>query len=549
MLYNQFIKPVIVILFLSVTSVFTQSDLQNVRENISVERIKRHMHFLGSDLFEGRATGSIGASLAAKYLAIRFEEYGLTPVGSGYTYYQYVPMHSNKPNENSILTLNTNEVVKELQLNEDYLIYGAGDRSFIPSETEMVFVGYGIIAPEFDYNDYAGIDIEGKIAVMFEGEPYSEADDYFNGENNSVYSYSGSKQRIALSRGAIGTVIIPHYDNNNWENKQREFYFEDVYLAYSVNTGLNIMLNPKFLPDLFAASKFTGDEVVNNIKKGLVESFPLNTTLVFKGSFKRRDFVGQNVVGLVKSYNEEYDQNPIIITAHYDHLGIGLPVEGDSIYNGVFDNAIGCAVLLELAKLTGENRSRLMRPVLFLLVTGEEKGLLGSRYYLDQPLFPLYKTVANINIDGVPFIDEFDSIIPFGYNLSTLKNSIDRVAGKLNLSIEEIPELFSNSETFNRSDQIAFANAGIPAVLIMDGTDYKNISTETGMNKLIEYANSIYHTPFDDLSQSVNYNAVEQYVELLYRFILDISNSEDEPEWFSGVPYRSARLRTKAERR
>jgi Zn-dependent M28 family amino/carboxypeptidase len=280
-----------------------------------------------------------------------------------------------------------------------------------------------------------------------------------------------------------------------------------------------------------------------------MRSFDLKTKLSFKGEFKRRDFVASNVIGLIEGSDEELRDSYIIVSAHYDHLGIGEAVKGDSIYNGVFDNAAGTAAVLELAKVFASKSIRTKRSIIFLLLTGEEKGLLGSIYYTDHPIKPLYKTIANINIDGVASFDIFKSIVAVGSEYSTLKNNIEHSAEKMNLSIVPIPSQFVESESFNRSDQIAFANAGIPSVLVLDAPDYVNISKTDAIEKFIYYNQNVYHTPFDDLQQPINYDAVNQHLELLFDIIYSLANSESEPEWNSGAPFINARLRSKAEKK
>ncbi len=539
------------IVFIAFTAALVSAQSQN--GNLpDVGKVKEHLEYLGSDLFAGRAAGSIGAALAAKYLALNLEQSGIQPAGDNNTFYQYVPMHGASPHIDTELKLFLNDNGLDLKLKKDFLMYGSGDRRYIPNKTELVFAGYGIIAPEFDYNDYESIEAEGKIIVVLGGEPNSNREDFFDGAKTTVYSYPGSKQRIALSRGALGTIIIPATSNDaeeTWRNKIREFSFEDVYLAYSVTTTLNLVLNPVHAEMMFGNSEYSWGDIESFHNTGTMKSFAMNAQLTFKGEFIRRDFIGQNVAGLIRGGDYNFSDRCIIVSAHYDHLGIGTPVQGDSVYNGVFDNAIGSAVLLELADQLARENNELKRSVLFLFVTGEEKGLLGSRYYTDHPIFPLYKTSANINIDGVPFIDSFNSVVAFGYKMSSLKNNIDSVSGGFGLYVQEIPQQFSGSETFNRSDQIAFANAGIPSILVMDGTDYKSVSEEEGLRRLINYANNIYHTPFDDLSQSINYTAVAEYVEFMKALIINLANDENEPEWNPGASYRMARLRSIAEKK
>jgi Zn-dependent M28 family amino/carboxypeptidase len=191
----------------------------------------------------------------------------------------------------------------------------------------------------------------------------------------------------------------------------------------------------------------------------------------------------------------------------------------------------------------------LQRSIIFIATTGEEKGLLGSTYYVDHPIFPLYKTIANINIDGIAFIDEFKSIIGIGAEYSELKNQLITTANDFSLSIAEIPSEFYSTETFNRSDQIAFAKAGIPSILILDGPDYITIDRETSIKKLIYYNNTIYHSPFDDLSINFNFKASVQHIKIISSFIFDLSRSEETIAWNKDVSYNFIRLQTKAEKR
>ncbi|MFO7447873.1 MAG: hypothetical protein R6W90_16035, partial [Ignavibacteriaceae bacterium] len=221
--------------------------------DFSKEAINRHLQFLGSDLCEGRGTGTAGGNLAAKYLALEFAKLNLTPLGSNGTYYQYIPMHGSVPLPGSKLIISNNEAETELSLGDDYLLYKSGEQTFVSTPLPMVFAGYGIIAPEFDYNDYQSIDVEGKIVVVLEGEPSSDDPGYFSGRNPSIYSFPEAKQRIAMSRGAAGIVIIPgiSYD---WKNLKNIFSFEDVTLAYSVTGNLSVLLNPLSSEVLFRNS-------------------------------------------------------------------------------------------------------------------------------------------------------------------------------------------------------------------------------------------------------------------------------------------------------
>ncbi|MCF8241264.1 MAG: M28 family peptidase [Melioribacteraceae bacterium] len=544
----------IYILLIAVNVLIAQApnNLPDALMSISGQAIKRHLDFLGSDLFEGRGTGTTGGNLAAKYLAQELNKIGLEPVGSGGTYYQHIPMHGSTALNSSKLEVFTEGTSVVLELWSDYLLFKSGDQTFTPNPIPLVFVGYGINAPEFDYNDYQSIDAEGKIVVFLDGEPISDNDDYFNGAAPSIHSSPEAKQRTALSRGARGSILIPELKNDgnsDWQNLIREFKFENVTLAYSATGSLSLLINPKAAEKIFQKSGKSYSDILSMHDEMRMTSFDLSSSISFKGEFKRRDFIAPNVVGMIEGSDPELRNTYVLISAHYDHLGIGPAVKGDSIYNGVFDNAVGAAGLLEIARVVNSLDVKPKRSIVFLLLTGEEKGLLGSQYYVDHPIFPLYKTVANINVDGVALWDNFKSIVALGENYSTIQSFVYETADKFDLDVVPIPEQFMQLESFSRSDQISFANAGIPSVLIYEGPDYVNMTYQEGIEKLIFYSDSIYHTPFDDLNQHLNLEAAVQHLQIILDVAYSIADSETEPEWKPGSPFINARLRSIAERR
>jgi len=525
------------------------SQTEDLSVKISVENLKRHIEILANDSLEGRGTGQKGGESAAKYLANEFEKLKLRKAGNLSSYYQYIPMHGSIPQLTSELVLYSGEKQNHLTLYEDYLLYKSGAQTFIPVALELVFVGYGIIALEFDYNDYQSVDVKGKIVVFLEGEPYSTDEDYFDAERPTIYSYPESKQRIAISRGAGGSILIPDLKYKTWEKLVREFSFEDVTLAYSVSGNLSLLINPSMADDLFKNSGYTLEDIYKMRSSNSITGFPLKAKLSFKGEFKERDFLSPNIVGMISGSDPELKDSYLIISAHYDHLGIGPPVKGDSVYNGAFDNAIGDAALLEIARIFVNKEVHPKRSIIFLLLTGEEKGLLGSIFYTANPVVPLYKTIANVNIDGIALFDIFKSIIGIGKEYSTLEEYLEKAAKENNLIISSIPPLFERSESFYRSDHAAFAAAGIPSILIVDGIDYKNLSREEALKRFINYSENVYHSPFDDLNQPMNFNAAVQHIDFIYDFCNELANSNETPEWKQGSPFINARLRSIAEKK
>ncbi len=547
---NKLIKIIsLVLLLFSFSLSQIQDDLSGINISNSSLSIERHLKTLASDIFEGRGTGTTGGSLAAKYIASEFAKYGLKPVGENNSFYQNIPMHGSYPLKSSELKIYSGGEEFALQLDEDYLLYKSGQQTFTPVPLQIIFVGYGIVAPEFDYNDYQSVNVEGKIVLFLGGEPESDDPEYFDGEIPTVYSYPVSKQRIALSRGAAGSILIPDLDNSEWQKRVNEFSFEDANLAYSASNNLSILINPEAIDYFFQNAEFSFSQILQMKEEHRLKSFPLNAELTFRGEYIQRDFLEQNVIGLLDGSDSELKDSHLIISAHYDHLGIGPQVDGDSIYNGALDNAIGVSVLLELAKLISLANLPPARSIIFLALTGEEKGLLGSSYYTDNPLVPLYKTIANINIDGIAFFRDFQSIIGVGSEYSTLENNLLESASRFELQVDSIPHQFKVFEAFNQSDQISFASAGIPSILVLEGLKNKHRSKEEVLYSFIDYMVNRYHTPFDDLSQEIDYLAAAQHTEVLFDLAISLMNSETTPEWKSGSPFISARLRSIAEKR
>ncbi len=528
------------------------NDAAAARASISGERIYRHLAVLGSDSLAGRGTGTRGGEKAAAYLAQQLQSFGLLPVGDDSSYFQQIPMHASKPLPGSKLQLVTKSGPVDLVLGADYLLYNTGAQTFIPKPVPLVFVGYGISAPEYDYNDYQTLNVVGKIVVFLSGEPYAHDLSYFEGEAETVHALPEVKQKVALSRGAVGSIMIPsprHPFGRDWQYWLDQFAFEDVSLFYSATGNLSVVMNPAAAGRLFEGAAYSLADVVAMERANAVRSFGLQVSASFRGSFQQRDFLAANVIGLLPGSDPGLRDTFVLISAHYDHLGVGPAVAGDSIYNGVFDNAAGVAGVLEIAHAFAGLAEKPRRTLLFLFLTGEEKGLLGSTYYVDHPVKPLYRTIANLNVDGLAMFDTFADIVGVGAELSTLGDLLVPLAAEMNLAVSPVPAPFAEAASFGRSDQVAFARGGIPALLIMEGLQYHNTPAAAGLQRMIEWGRRFYHSPFDDLHQPMNLTAAAQHTQILFAFCHLLANLEDEPKWKKGTPYLNARLQSLAEKR
>ncbi|MBE0645775.1 MAG: M28 family peptidase [Bacteroidetes bacterium] len=526
--------------------------VRGAMERVSVERLWHHASVLASDDFEGRGTGSQGERTAAAYISAAMQASGLEPLGDDGGYAQYVPLHGSTPLPDSRLTLVTPTGKRELSLGQDYLLYKTGAQTFIPQPLPLIFVGYGIVAPEYDYNDYQHLDVRDAIVVFLSGEPESDDPRYFEGSQRSIYAIPEMKQRIAFTRGARGSIMIPlprlgtGYD---WEDWQRMFASEDVTLPINVPSNLSVMLRLELAAMLFDGASSSLDDVLRMNANQSMRSFPLDVSMSFSGSFRDRDFLSANIIGLLRGSDPLLQDSYVLCTAHYDHLGIGLPVEGDSIYNGLVDNALGTAAAMELAHVLADSALRPKRSIVFVFLAAEEKGLLGSLYYTSHPAVPLYRTTACLNIDGLAIIDRFHDIVGIGTEYSTLSNLLERLAGELGLRVSEVPPDFSLLDAFASSDQLAFAQAGVPSLLVMEGNDYANVPDQLGYNRFLEWGRTRYHTPFDDTLQPVDRDALTEHAQVLCAVLASLANTYEPPQWIQGSRYINARLQSQAEER
>ncbi|MCA0447102.1 MAG: M28 family peptidase [Bacteroidetes bacterium] len=542
---------VIILIYLFVFFYLPAFGLQITGFEPDTLRIQKLISVLGHDSLQGRGTGTPGGVKAANYLASQLNESGLEPAGDEGSWFQNIPLHGSTPLPDSRLILEFIDETRLLLLGQDYLLFKTGAQTFIPKPVQMVFAGYGINAPQYDYNDYQDIDVTGKIVVILTGEPESDDPAWFNGKLQTIYSSVEAKQRQAIGFGAAGCILIPNPrdDYRPWTYWVKEFSFETVTQAFAPAGNLSLLLNPKHASALFSGSGYSYQDVMDMDKFNAIRSFNLVAKLSFSGEFRQRDFMAANVIGKIEGSDALLAETAVLVSAHYDHLGIGLKNNSDSIYNGVFDNAMGVAVTLEIARLLNLPENKPERTVIFILTTGEEKGLLGSQFYTMHPVFPLYRTTANINIDGISSFDEFQDVIGIGSDYSNLGRVLETVLKKQNLKPSKIPQSQLNSESFFRSDHFAFASAGIPSVSILEGTQYKNLQETVAEEIKMKWDQTRYHSPFDDLNQPINWRAVRQHSELILKMIKETAEYEGEIVWNSQAPYRNVRLQTIAEKR
>ena len=525
---------VLILFFLNRTN---SRDYFNQKDKI-ISRIKSNSFALAADSMLGRGNGQNGLKIAENYIVAELNKLSK----DNKAVIQKAPVLEILPKQESEFQIINRMGTKTLELNRDYLIHSSGLMKYIPNETEVVFAGYGIFASDIDYNDYNNLNVNGKIVLILEGTP-----EILNSKKEvNKYSVLEYKQKEALSRGASALLIIPSdikMSKGKWEYRVQSYSRPEYNLVFGNNSIPTIIVNPYLIQELFDF-QLPENNIINFLEKNNIK---INTKIIFKPKYKDKSFTISNILYEIKGTQSGLNDDCLIFSAHYDHLGIGKAFDEDSIYNGFQDNSLGCALLFEIARYYTDTKPK--KSVLFIWTAGEEIGLLGSMYYLNNPYYPLYKTLANINVDGVAFMDEFNSIIGLGADYSNLDAILENVAKENSLIVEKIDDEKFDMDAFSRSDQIAFAYSGIPSILILDGMNYKNIEKQQGIEVLYDYFANFYHSPFDDAHQQINWDAAIQHLSLILDFSNGIVNTDIIPEWYPNNRFYLQRLRTEVEKR
>jgi Zn-dependent M28 family amino/carboxypeptidase len=501
---------------------------------------------LSSDEFMGRMPFTEGENLTTSFLESKFKEMGLEP-GNGDSYFQEVPMVSiiTYPEQSMEFKTAQGSVVGEGL--KDFVIWTQRTDSVVKVEdAEVVFAGFGIVAPEYGWDDYKNLDVKGKIVVVMINDPGfgSEDSTFFKGNTMTYYGRWTYKYEEAVRQGALGCLIVHNtipagYGFNNIQNswKASKLYLDDRGQD-KYKLGFEGWITLPFATQLFEKMGKNQSELLKNARKPDFQGFSTGMTLSTSLAVEPTYNVSKNVIAKVtgKTAPEEV----IIYTAHWDHIGIGKPDEtGDTIYNGALDNASGTAALLALAKAfkTDEQPDRTM---VFLAVTAEEQGLWGSAYYAKQPIYPKEKTVANINMDGVNPYGKMKDVSVIGVGQSEMEDLLDEELKKLGRYAA--PEPNPVVGYYFRSDHFNFAKIGIPALYIGTGIDHLEKGKEYGKQLQDDYVAQYYHKPADAYDpKRWNLDGAVDDVQLLYQVGRNLANSTKWPGWKEGSEFKAIR--------
>jgi Peptidase family M28/PA domain len=511
---------------------------QELLNHITPNGIRAQMEFLADDLLEGRGPGTRGYNLAANYVRAQFEQMGLDPAGENGTYFQNIHLRQVLPApQRDSLVIKRAGIEEKFVFEKDYLMSGNAAYEDTSVEAPLVFAGFGVTAPERNYDDYAGIDAKGKIVVLVADAPAS-----FPSSDRALYADTIVKSRNAAAHGAVGIMGIwvgQATKNTPW-SRIIEFFNQPLMFWIDANGVPN-----DYVPELKSAafmnedagralvkgSPHTLEEAMANLLASKPLSFPLNATASLHEGANFKELQSPNVAGLLRGSDDKLKDEYVIFTAHLDHVGIGEPRDGDSIYNGAVDNASGTAAVLEIARAFAETQPPPKRSVVFVAVTGEEAGLLGSDYYAQHPTVPRNQIAANINMDGISLFYEFKDIVALGADHSTLNDQVNDVARHMNLEVS--PDPMPEENFFIRSDQYSFVKQGIPALTVSEG--FKTVDPSLDGKKIsVTWMTSIYHTPQDDMKQPLNFKAAQMCTRVLLAIGYEVAQAPIRPAWNSG---------------
>jgi len=512
---------------------------------ISPSEIADHMRVLSSDEYLGRGPGHPGGRMAAEYIAARFAEYGLeAPNGS---YLQPFPIIGTTPLPStvSLSFRGPGGQLSPMYLDDFVLNAGDPEAEGASGQAELVFVGYGIDAPENEWDDFAGVDIAGKYILILVNDPPAPTTepDRFGGVAMTYYGRWTYKYEEAARQGALGALVVHETEPAGypWSVVRGGFSGEQFSLPPDPAGPAPAGLIGWVSLDVARAALALGGHDFDDLKaRAATRGFTaIETGVTVSGRVDSgvRRVETQNVAGLISGSTrpDEY----ILVTSHYDHFGIGEPIDGDSIYNGAYDNASGTALIIAMARALASQETAPERSVVFIATGAEEQGLLGAEWYVQSPLFPLNRTVAELNFDGANLWGETRDVIVQGEERSELGAYVRPRAAELGLTI--MPDAEPQNGYFFRSDHFPFAKAGVPSLYVEHGWQFVDQSEEWGDSIRTEYTAVYYHAPSDEFSEDFVFDGAVQQGTLGLLTLLDIAADDGWPNWYEGQEFKAAR--------
>lgn len=516
-------------------------------ETISQDRIRAHVRFLSHDLLEGRGTGQRGGDLAAEYIATQFALYGLKPAGDNGTYMQKVPMVGITPASDTTFSFAPDgKSSKPLKVLDDYVAYDQTQQPKSEIDAPIVFVGYGIHAPEYNWDDYKDVDVKGKVLLMLVNEPPSQDPKFFNGKALTYYGRWTYKYEEAARRGAVAAILIHQTEMASypWEVVRNSNSGEKAYLKFDGAPKLKAAAWVQF-----AVAQKLASDCGQNLEKLMADAqartfkpVAFSAKLQARMTSKVRPFESNNVIAMLPGADPSLKSQAVMYTAHYDHLGIRPDMPGDNIYNGANDNATGCGILLEVARTFAQATEKPHRSILFASVTAEEQGLLGSEYLGLHPPVPAGRIALDLNYDDLPPLGAPEEVSVSGAERTSFYRIVEATAKDFRLAIR--PDAHPEAGHYYRSDHFSLARVGIPSFSINEGVKYKGHDEAWGLQQDQEYNQKHYHQPSDEFHPESDF--IGDATMARFGFILgwQAAALPRPVNWQKGDEFEAARLKS-----
>ena len=524
----------------SSTAMETSDNLVSGSSNEALkEALQAHIEFLADDRLKGRNTGSDEYEIAARYVASHFKQFGLKSAGENDSWFQSVPFTKSTPDSSAAeMILHTKDIDRAFSFPEQFLSGASAISEADVVTGKVVFVGYGIVSKELKHDDYSGLDVKGKIVAYLAGKPAS-----FPSEQGAHLSSGSEKKRHAAERGAIAIITM----HTPLRDKVRTY---EKTITYAGLPSLNWQLKEggvfgnypgirgsAYIPvetgkAMFSAAGYDLDKVFKEIEADNIPlGFEMDINVTLKRKSSHQNIASSNVVGILEGSDPALKNEYLVYSAHLDHIGDESHTEGDDhINNGALDNASGIAIMLETARRFSQGE-RPKRSILFIAVTGEEKGLLGSNFFAHYPTVPVESIIANINLDMPLILYPFADVIAFGAQHSTMAGFVERAAALENLKLS--PDPMPEQAIFVRSDHYSFVKQGIPSIFLVPGFTSKDPEID-GAKVFGEFFAKHYHQPSDDTTLPINYDAGATFTIVNFNIGAEIANSKTRPHWNEG---------------
>ncbi|HWZ25041.1 MAG TPA: M28 family peptidase [Verrucomicrobiae bacterium] len=518
------------------------------QEKVDPEKIRAHVKFLSSDLLEGRGMGQRGSDIAAEYIATQFALDGLKAAGDQGSYFQEVPMVriTTLPDTTASLAPKNGEPLQLKNL-DDFVIHNETQTDVADIDAPIVFVGYGITAPEYKWDDYKGVDLKGKVALLFVNEPTSDDPKFFKGKALTYYGRWTYKYEETARHGAVAALIIHRRDlaSYGWEVVRNSNGKDKSYLRLDGTPRLQAAswIQLDVAKKLAGMSGMDIDKMFQQAQSRDFRPVELPVRLKAHVVSTIRPFNSRNVLAMLPGSDPSRRDETVMYTAHYDHLGIDTSAKGDNIYNGAVDNATGCGILLELARAWSQSDQQGQQPpprsILFAAVTAEEQGLLGSEFLGKHFSTPVGKVTLDLNYDAVAPIGDPEEIEITGADRTTFYPQVEKTAQKYGLSIREDAQ--PEAGHYYRSDHFSLARVGIPAFSISEGMKFKGHDEAWGRAQAKDYVEHHYHQPSDEYRPEMDFTGLAKVAQFGYDLGLQAASQPALIQWQSGDEFEPAR--------